>query len=66
MHMHKGFMIEVSKINDREHPYLASCYIGKELVTNKGINREQAIYLIEAIIDFTLSMIKTKGLRNNQ
>lgn len=61
MHTYKGFMIEVSKKNDREYPYLASCYIGKELVTKKGIDREQAIYLIEAIIDFTLSMIKTKG-----
>jgi len=64
--MYKGFRIEVFKNSDREYPFIASCYIGNELVNKKGYDEEQAIKLVEAVINFTLLMIERKGFNNNQ
>jgi hypothetical protein len=42
------------------YPFLAQCYVGKELITKKGTDEKQVIGLMESLIDFTIGMHQLK------
>lgn len=60
MHSYRGFNIIISGCRDMNYPFLAQCYVGKELITKKGTDEKQVIGLMESLIDFTIGMHQLK------
>lgn len=57
---YKGWNIEVKDNNNKEYPYLAVARKGMYKEEKRGYSKQQAIDLIESVIDFS------ESIRNKQ
>jgi len=54
---YKGYEIEIKdNPKNKEYPYIAVARKGIEVIEKRGYDRQQAINLVEDLIDYTISV----------
>ncbi|HBN28375.1 hypothetical protein [Clostridium tyrobutyricum] len=59
---YKGYEIQIKpNPKNKEYPYIAVARKGLEVIEKRGYDEQQAIDLVESLIDFTLGIQEIKN-----